>query len=248
MRAIPVKRIFCLNVFTAARVAGPGVRRVPGRRMLLRKYLADTALFLNKAIAKKKKVLAEGPRGRTDVDHGTLPLRDFIKPDGRWRLHRARHRAAVHYGGDRYRQGLHHPCGRWTVPHSRSMKLARCCAHAERNMAQQPAGREDAAGRHTGHPPRRTRERDDSMALTKLDVLDTLDEIKICVDINTTASFMRKCPASFPYSKSAYRSTSPCQDGNNPPPGSRSMTLAPQGQNLCGKALQALWSKSVVII
>jgi adenylosuccinate synthase len=41
----------------------------------LRKYIADTVLFLNDAVAKKKKILAEGAQGtHLDVDHGTYPF------------------------------------------------------------------------------------------------------------------------------------------------------------------------------
>ena len=61
------------------------------------------------------------------------------------------------------------------------MKLARCARARKgiwRNNRQ--AGGDRLADSYAGHPPRRTRERAmTSMALTKLDVLDTLDEIKI---------------------------------------------------------------------
>ncbi|HEX9019921.1 MAG TPA: adenylosuccinate synthase, partial [Nitrospirota bacterium] len=41
----------------------------------LRKYIDDTTLVLNRAIAKNKKVLAEGAQGtHLDVDHGTYPF------------------------------------------------------------------------------------------------------------------------------------------------------------------------------
>ncbi|NTW61060.1 MAG: adenylosuccinate synthase, partial [Nitrospirae bacterium] len=41
----------------------------------LMKHISDTTLYLNEAIAKKKKVLAEGAQGtHLDVDHGTYPF------------------------------------------------------------------------------------------------------------------------------------------------------------------------------
>jgi adenylosuccinate synthase len=41
----------------------------------LKRYIADTTLLLNEAVAKKKRVLAEGAQGtHLDVDHGTYPF------------------------------------------------------------------------------------------------------------------------------------------------------------------------------
>ena len=41
----------------------------------LKQYIADTTLFLNQSIARKKKILAEGAQGtHLDVDHGTYPF------------------------------------------------------------------------------------------------------------------------------------------------------------------------------
>jgi len=41
----------------------------------LKKYIADTTLFLNESIEKNKKILAEGAQGtHLDVDHGTYPF------------------------------------------------------------------------------------------------------------------------------------------------------------------------------
>jgi adenylosuccinate synthase len=149
----------------------------------LMKYITDTTLYLNDAIAGKKKVLAEGAQGtHLDIDHGTYPFVTSSSPTA---------------GGACTGLGI--------GPNTISEIVGIVKAYTTRvGSGPFPTEQENAMGellRERGREygattgrPRRCGWMDTliirhavrvngftSIALTKLDVLDSLDEIKICV-------------------------------------------------------------------
>lgn len=150
---------------------------------LLKKHLSDTTLFLGEAIAKKKKILAEGAQGTNlDVDHGTYPFVTSSSPTA---------------GGACTGLGI--------APQSITEVMGIVKAYTTRvgggpfpteqinEIGEMLRTRGREFGATTGRPRRcgwadtlsiRHAVRVNgmtSLAITKLDVLDTLDEIKICV-------------------------------------------------------------------
>jgi adenylosuccinate synthase len=151
--------------------------------LLLKKHLSDTALFLSEAVAKKKKILAEGAQGTNlDVDHGTYPFVTSSSPTA---------------GGACTGLGI--------APQSITEVMGIVKAYTTRvgggpfptellnEIGELLRTRGKEFGATTGRPRRcgwadtlsiRHAVRVNgmtSLAITKLDVLDTLDEIKICV-------------------------------------------------------------------
>jgi adenylosuccinate synthase len=149
----------------------------------LRKHISDTTLYLNEAIAKKKKVLAEGAQGtHLDVDHGTYPFVTSSSPTA---------------GGACTGLGI--------GPNTIGEVMGIVKAYTTRvGSGPFPTEQENAMGellrergREYGATTGRARRCGwmdtlivrhavrvngfTSIALTKLDVLDSLDEIKICV-------------------------------------------------------------------
>jgi adenylosuccinate synthase len=164
--------------------------------VLLKKYLTDTALFLNKAIAKKKKILAEGAQGTNlDVDHGTYPYVTSSNPTA---------------GGACTGLGI--------APQSITEVIGIVKAYTTRvgggpfpteqvnETGEMLRARGKEYGATTGRPRRcgwadmlaiRHAVRVNgmtSMAITKLDVLDTLDEIKICVGYKYDGKLYEEMP------------------------------------------------------
>jgi len=149
----------------------------------LMKYISDTTLYINEAIAKKKKVLAEGAQGtHLDVDHGTYPFVTSSSPTA---------------GGACTGLGI----GPNTISEIVGIVKAYTTrvgsgpfpTEQENTMGELLRERGREYGATTGRPRRcgwmdtlivRHAVRVNgftSIALTKLDVLDSLDEIKICV-------------------------------------------------------------------
>jgi adenylosuccinate synthase len=149
----------------------------------LRKHISDTTLYLNDAIGSKKKVLAEGAQGtHLDVDHGTYPFVTSSSPTA---------------GGACTGLGI----GPNTIgevmgivkSYTTRVGSGPFPTEQENAMGELLRERGREYGATTGRPRRcgwmdtliiRHAVRVNgftSIALTKLDVLDSLDEIKICV-------------------------------------------------------------------
>jgi adenylosuccinate synthase len=163
----------------------------------LKKHIADTTLLLNDAIGKRKKVLAEGAQGtHLDVDHGTYPFVTSSSPAA---------------GGACTGLGI--------GPNTISEVVGIVKAYTTRvGSGPFPTELNDALGellrergREYGATTGRARRCGwfdalvvrhsvrvngmTSMALTKLDVLDTLDEIKICVGYKYKGKVYEEMPA-----------------------------------------------------
>ena len=163
----------------------------------LRKHISDTTLYLNEAIAKKKRVLAEGAQGtHLDVDHGTYPFVTSSSPTA---------------GGACTGLGI--------GPNTISEIVGIVKAYTTRvGSGPFPTEQENAMGellrergREYGATTGRARRCGwmdtlvvrhavrvngfTSIALTKLDVLDSLDEIKICVGYKHKGKLYEEMPS-----------------------------------------------------
>ena len=163
----------------------------------LKKYITDTTLYINEAVAKKKKVLAEGAQGtHLDVDHGTYPFVTSSSPTA---------------GGACTGLGI--------GPNTIGEVIGIVKAYTTRvGSGPFPTEQENATGEHlrergreygaTTGRARRCGWMDTlvvrhavrvngftSIALTKLDVLDTLDEIKICVGYKHKGTLYKEMPS-----------------------------------------------------
>jgi adenylosuccinate synthase len=163
----------------------------------LKKYIADTTLFLNNAISGNKKVLAEGAQGtHLDVDHGTYPFVTSSSPTA---------------GGACTGLGI--------GPNSVSEVMGIVKAYTTRvGSGPFPTELENktgellrARGREYGATTGRARRCGwadtliirhavrvngmTSAAITKLDVLDTLDELKICVGYKYKGKLYEEMPS-----------------------------------------------------
>jgi len=163
----------------------------------LKKYITDTTLYLNEAVAKKKKVLAEGAQGtHLDVDHGTYPFVTSSSPTA---------------GGACTGLGI--------GPNTIGEIVGIVKAYTTRvGSGPFPTELENAMGEHlrergreygaTTGRARRCGWMDTlivrhavrvngftSIALTKLDVLDTVDEIKICVGYKHKGKVYKEMPS-----------------------------------------------------
>jgi len=163
----------------------------------LKKYITDTTLFLNRAVDKKKKVLAEGAQGtHLDVDHGTYPFVTSSSPTA---------------GGACTGLGI----GPNTI--SEVMGIVKAYTtrvgsgpfptEQENKLGELLRARGKEYGATTGRPRRcgwadtliiRHAVRVNGMtsvAITKLDVLDTLDELKICVGYKYKGKLYEEMPS-----------------------------------------------------
>ncbi len=163
----------------------------------LKKYITDTTLYLSKAIAGKKKVLAEGAQGtHLDVDHGTYPFVTSSNPTA---------------GGACTGLGI--------GPNTITEVVGIVKAYTTRvGSGPFPTELNDATGKllrdrgkeygATTGRPRRCGWADTlvvrhsvrvngmtSIALTKLDVLDTLTELKICVGYKHKGKLYEEMPS-----------------------------------------------------
>ena len=166
----------------------------------LKQYLCDTTLYLNEAVAKKKKILAEGAQGTNlDVDHGTYPFVTSSSPTA---------------GGACTGLGI--------APQSITEVIGIVKAYTTRvGSGPFPTEQDNDTGRllrergkeygaTTGRPRRcgwadtltiRHAARVNgmtSMAITKLDVLDMLNEIKICVGYKYKGKLYEEMPCELP--------------------------------------------------
>jgi len=163
----------------------------------LKKHITDTTLLLGEAVTRKKKVLAEGAQGtHLDVDHGTYPYVTSSSPTA---------------GGACTGLGI--------GPNTITEVVGIVKAYTTRvGSGPFPTEQENALGellRERGREygattgrPRRCGWMDTlivrhavrvngmtSIALTKLDVLDTLDELKICVGYKYQGKLYEEMPA-----------------------------------------------------
>jgi len=163
----------------------------------LKKYISDTTLFLNESIAGKKKVLAEGAQGtHLDVDHGTYPFVTSSSPTA---------------GGACTGLGI----GPNTITEVMGIVKAYTTrvgsgpfpTEQENKLGELLRARGKEYGATTGRARRcgwadaliiRHAVRVNGMtsaAITKLDVLDTLDEIKICVGYRYKGKLYEEMPS-----------------------------------------------------
>jgi adenylosuccinate synthase len=163
----------------------------------LKKYIADTTLYLNEAATKNKKILAEGAQGtHLDIDHGTYPFVTSSSPTA---------------GGACTGLGI--------GPNTISEVLGIVKAYTTRvGSGPFPTELQDktgellrARGREFGATTGRARRcgwfdtlvvrhavRVNGMtgaAITKLDVLDELDELKICVGYKYKGKLYEEMPS-----------------------------------------------------
>lgn len=163
----------------------------------LQKYIADTMLYLNQSIAKNRKILAEGAQGtHLDVDHGTYPFVTSSSPTA---------------GGACTGLGI----GPGTITEVMGIVKAYTTrvgsgpfpteldnATGERLRARgrefgATTGRARRCGwfdslivRHSARVNAMT-----SAAITKLDVLDEMDEIRICVGYRHAGKLYEEMPS-----------------------------------------------------
>ncbi len=163
-------------------------------------YITDTASFLNAALRKKKKILAEGAQGALlDVDHGTYPFVTSSNPTS---------------GG---------ACTGLGIPPSSVKSIIGIVKAYSTRVGNGPFptelhGPEGESLRSIGHEfgattgrPRRCGWLDmvslkyslmingiSEIALTKLDVLDSMDEIKICVGYQRNGAMIKSFPTDVP--------------------------------------------------
>jgi adenylosuccinate synthase len=163
----------------------------------LKKYIADTTLFLNQAVDENKKVLAEGAQGtHLDVDHGTYPFVTSSSPTA---------------GGACTGLGI----GPNTITEVIGIVKAYTTrvgsgpfpTEQENKLGELLRARGKEYGATTGRPRRcgwadtlviRHAVRVNGMtsaAITKLDVLDTLDELKICVGYKYKGKLYEEMPS-----------------------------------------------------
>ncbi len=163
----------------------------------LKKYITDTTLYLDESIGKKKKILAEGAQGtHLDVDHGTYPFVTSSSPTA---------------GGACTGLGI----GPNTISEVVGIVKAYTTrvgsgpfpTEQENSLGIQLRERGKEYGATTGRPRRcgwadtliiRHSVRVNGMtsiALTKLDVLDALDEIKICIGYKFQGKLYEEMPS-----------------------------------------------------
>ena len=163
----------------------------------LKKYIADTTLFLNDAIAKNKKVLAEGAQGtHLDVDHGTYPFVTSSSPTAGGAC------TGLGIGPNAITEVLGivkaytTRVGSGPFPTELENKIGELLRERGKEYGA-TTGRARRCGwadtliiRHAVRVNGMT-----SAAITKLDVLDTLDELKICVGYKYKGKLYEEMPS-----------------------------------------------------
>ena len=163
----------------------------------LKAHVDDTALLLWKALREDKAVLLEGAQGTMlDLDHGTYPFVTSSNPVAGYACVGCGHRADRSergLGGD---QGLLHPGGRGSLPHRADRR--------DRRDALREMGHE--FGTTTGRPRRcgwldlvalRYAARVNGLTglcITKLDVLNTMETIKVCTAYRYRGEVLEELP------------------------------------------------------
>ena len=158
---------------------------------------ATSSLFLHRAIADGKAVMFEGAQATLlDIDHGTYPFVTSSNASIGGVLHRPRRAAARNRRRARRGQGVHH---------ARRRRAAADRAVGALADRLRESGQEYGAS--TGRPRRcgwfdavvvRYSARInglDAIALTKLDVLDGLPEVRLCTGYRTASGIVTEFPA-----------------------------------------------------
>ncbi len=163
----------------------------------LRRYIADSALFMNQAVTKNKKILAEGAQGtHLDVDHGTYPFVTSSSPTA---------------GGACTGLGIGPKAitGVMGIVKAYTTRVGNGPFPTEQGnkLGEHLRDRGKEYGATTGRPRRcgwldtlviRHAVRVNGLtgiAITKLDVLDTLEEIKICVGYKHKGKLYEEMPS-----------------------------------------------------
>jgi len=163
----------------------------------LKKYIADTTLYLSEAIAGKKKVLAEGAQGtHLDVDHGTYPFVTSSSPTAGGAC------TGLGIGPNTITEVLGivkaytTRVGSGPFPTELNDKTGELLRERGKEYGA-TTGRARRCGwadtliiRHAVRVNGMT-----SAAITKLDVLDTLDELKICVGYKHKGKLYEEMPS-----------------------------------------------------
>ena len=163
----------------------------------LKKYIADTTLFLSEAISAKKKVLAEGAQGtHLDVDHGTYPFVTSSSPTAGGAC------TGLGIGPNTITEVLGivkaytTRVGSGPFPTELNDKTGELLRERGKEYGA-TTGRARRCGwadtliiRHAVRVNGMT-----SAAITKLDVLDTLDELKICVGYKYKGKLYEEMPS-----------------------------------------------------
>ena len=140
----------------------------------------------------------EGAQGTLlDIDHGTYPVRDLVE----------RARSAASAPASACRRARSAACSAWPRPTPRASARGRCrpssparwataCARAARSTAPS-TGRPRRCGWFDAVAVRYAARINglDALALTKLDVLDGLEEIQICTGYRRAGQVIRGFPA-----------------------------------------------------
>jgi adenylosuccinate synthase len=163
----------------------------------LKKYITDTTLFLNEAIEKNRKVLAEGAQGtHLDVDHGTYPFVTSSSPTAGGAC------TGLGIGPNTISEVMGivkaytTRVGSGPFPTEQENKLGELLRARGREYGA-TTGRARRCGwadtliiRHAVRVNGMT-----SVAITKLDVLDTLEELKICVGYKYKGKLYEEMPS-----------------------------------------------------
>jgi len=163
----------------------------------LRKYFADTTLFLNDAVARNKKILAEGAQGtHLDVDHGTYPFVTSSSPTAGGAC------TGLGIGPNTITEVMGivkaytTRVGSGPFPTEQENKVGELLRARGREYGA-TTGRARRCGwadtliiRHAARVNGMT-----SAAITKIDVLDTLKEIKICVGYKYNGKLYEDMPS-----------------------------------------------------
>jgi adenylosuccinate synthase len=163
----------------------------------LKKYIADTTLILNEAVSRKKNILAEGAQGtHLDVDHGTYPFVTSSSPTAGGAC------TGLGIGPNAITEVMGivkaytTRVGSGPFPTEQENKLGELLRDRGREYGA-TTGRARRCGwadtliiRHSVRVNGMT-----SAAITKLDVLDTLDELDICVGYKYKGKLYEEMPS-----------------------------------------------------
>ena len=129
-------------------------------------------------------MLFEGAQGALlDIDHGTYPYVTSSQHHRRRRAGRHRRRRGRHRLRARHHQGLRTRVGGGPFPTELDDDIGRAPAQARRRIRRHaPAARAAAAGSTSSRSSARSQINGiTGLCITKLDVLDGMDELKVCI-------------------------------------------------------------------
>ena len=164
----------------------------------VRPFVADTGRLLNGILREGGSVMFEGAQGTMlDIDHGTYPFVTSSSATAGGACDRHRRGSHGHRHGYRRDQGLRHARRRRArSPPRFTMPSAIISARAATSTARSPAARGAAAGsifrclRYSNQVNGA-----EWLVVTKMDVLDELEEIPICVGYEIDGKVTDEIPA-----------------------------------------------------